>query len=69
MTPRQFHIHGQTPLGDRHVTAARTRFIPSGLLPHFEQTSWPPVSAAADLPLASTGAAVKARILGMWQSR
>jgi DNA helicase-2/ATP-dependent DNA helicase PcrA len=46
VTPQRFFTHGQNPQGDRHVYAARTRFIPAMLLQFFEVTTWPMVSAA-----------------------
>ena len=36
------------PQGDRHVYAARTRFIPAALLPLFECRTWPIAVAAPD---------------------
>jgi DNA helicase II / ATP-dependent DNA helicase PcrA len=44
--PQRFFVHGQRNNGDRHVYASRTRFIPAGLLGHFESRAWPPVAAA-----------------------
>jgi DNA helicase-2/ATP-dependent DNA helicase PcrA len=44
--PQRFFVHGQRTNGDRHVYASRTRFIPVGLLGHFESRAWPPVAAA-----------------------
>jgi DNA helicase-2/ATP-dependent DNA helicase PcrA len=41
--PQRFFVHGQRNNGDRHVYASRTRFIPAGLLGHFESRAWPPV--------------------------
>lgn len=67
LTPRQFFTHGQPALGDRHVTAARTRFIPSNLLEHFEMISWPKVTSRGETPAHATGAAIQERILGMWR--
>ena len=67
LTPRQFHTHGQPAFGDRHVTAARTRFIPSGLMEYFESVSWPKQPAQGDRPAITTGAAIQERILGMWR--
>jgi DNA helicase-2/ATP-dependent DNA helicase PcrA len=69
MVPQRFFTHGQSAQGDRHVYAARTRFIPDRLLHLFEKTVW---------PLAATGAAVRsatggpridvgARMRGMWR--
>lgn len=46
MLPQRFYITHQPALGDRHVYAGRTRFIPNGLLTHFEQRSWPPQAPA-----------------------
>jgi DNA helicase-2/ATP-dependent DNA helicase PcrA len=47
VVPQRFFTHGQSAQGDRHVYAARTRFIPATLLPLFECTTWPIVVAAA----------------------
>jgi DNA helicase-2/ATP-dependent DNA helicase PcrA len=69
VVPQRFFTHGQSPTGDRHVYAARTRFIPASLLHHFETRAWP--SVAAD---ESTGSHVRqvrvdvgARMRGMWR--
>jgi DNA helicase II / ATP-dependent DNA helicase PcrA len=40
ITPQRFYTHGQPARGDRHVYAARTRFIPDAALDRFEPT-WP----------------------------
>lgn len=40
LVPRKWHVHGQMALGDRHVLASRTRFIPDQIMHHFEQISW-----------------------------
>lgn len=37
ITPQRFYVHGQRALGDRHVYADRTRFIPETLLDRFER--------------------------------
>ncbi len=42
IVPQRFFVHGQRNNGDRHLYASRTRFIPSGLLEHFECCGWPP---------------------------
>jgi DNA helicase-2/ATP-dependent DNA helicase PcrA len=44
--PQRFFVHGQRNNGDRHVYASRTRFIPAGLLGHFQSRAWPPATAA-----------------------
>ncbi len=45
VVPQRFFTYGQHAKGDRHVYAARTRFIPSALLRLFEQATWPPAAA------------------------
>jgi DNA helicase-2/ATP-dependent DNA helicase PcrA len=69
VTPQRFFVHGQHAQGDKHVYAARTRFIPATLLQYFEVTSWPRGRAGA---AAGPGAPrpmrvdVGARMRGMW---
>jgi DNA helicase II / ATP-dependent DNA helicase PcrA len=50
LMPQRFFSHGQSAYGDRHVYAARTRFIPDELLGLFNCTAWP---AAAVEPAAA----------------
>ncbi|WP_028311241.1 ATP-dependent helicase [Derxia gummosa] len=71
--PQRFHVTGQTPGGDRHVFAARTRFIPAALLPLFEQASWPPPSPLSHEAAAMAREAAKrpvidlgAKLRGRW---
>ena len=70
VVPQRFFTHSQNAKGDRHVYASRTRFIPDGLLPWFERTSWP-LAAATDSGSrpASNGIRVNvgARMRGMWR--
>jgi DNA helicase II / ATP-dependent DNA helicase PcrA len=51
IVPQRFFVHGQRSNGDRHLYASRTRFIPSGLLEHFECCGWSPVAATTAPPL------------------
>jgi DNA helicase II / ATP-dependent DNA helicase PcrA len=46
MVPQRFFTHGQRSLGNRHVYAQRTRFIPNSLTRHFQSRHWPPSKAA-----------------------
>jgi DNA helicase II / ATP-dependent DNA helicase PcrA len=62
VTPQRFYVHNQSHLGDRHVWAARTRFIPAHLMPQFDARAWPPVSVAAAPTAAGLAAAAKAKI-------
>jgi len=62
------YVRHQPPQGDRHVYAARTRFIPKDVLNLFERTSWP----AAEVPVPAVGLSqpprvdVAERLRGMW---
>ena len=69
MLPQRFFVHGQQAMGDRHVYASRTRFIPKGLLDLFEKTSWPlaePATAAVG-PAQPPRVDVAERLRGMWR--
>ncbi len=69
VVPQRFFTHGQNAMGDRHVYAARTRFIPKAILDRFECTSWPLVSEARSSVAAPRGARldVGAKMRGMWR--
>lgn len=68
VTPQRFFTHGQKVQGDRHVYAARTRFIPATLLQFFETTTWPKISAAASERSAQQiRIDVGARMRAMWK--
>jgi DNA helicase-2/ATP-dependent DNA helicase PcrA len=73
VTPQRFYVHNQTHLGDRHVWASRTRFIPAHLMPSFEACAWPPVPVPAAPTAAGLAAAARAkidiaaRLKGMWE--
>jgi len=68
IVPQRFFTHGQHSHGDRHVYAARTRFIPEELLGLFERTSWPKVTTST-AQSASKGPRVDigAKMRGMWR--
>jgi DNA helicase-2/ATP-dependent DNA helicase PcrA len=68
--PQRFFTHQQSATGDRHVYAARSRFIPSAHLKLFERRSWPPIA-----PEQTTGSSfnkevridIGAKMRGMWR--
>jgi DNA helicase-2/ATP-dependent DNA helicase PcrA len=68
MVPQRFFTHGQSSTGDRHVYAARTRFIPNTLLKHFQRRAWP-LAAQAGARTVSAGPKidVRAKMRGMWR--
>jgi DNA helicase II / ATP-dependent DNA helicase PcrA len=66
--PQRFFTHGQRSQGDRHVYAARSRFIPDRLLSLFERATWPVTAASAarssnQAPKIDVGA----RMRNMWR--
>ncbi|SFB63371.1 DNA helicase-2 / ATP-dependent DNA helicase PcrA [Rhizobium sp. NFR07] len=70
MTPQRFFVHGQHSQGDRHVYAARTRFIPATLLQFFETAAWPVVAPMSDEERRHRQQVridVTARMRGMWR--
>ncbi len=69
VVPQRFFVHQQARGGDRHVYAARTRFIPSALLPLFRTVSWPMArerTGAAPVPPPAP-VDIAARMRGMWR--
>ena len=66
--PQRFFVHGQRSNSDRHMYAARTRFIPAGLLEHFESCSWPPAAAAPAAPkTVRVPVDIRQRVRGTWR--
>ncbi|MCB8878494.1 ATP-dependent helicase [Acidisoma silvae] len=68
VTPRRFYTHGQPTMGDRHVFASRTRFIPTSLLPLFESLSWPVLATQVAREAAANQVRIDvgARMRSMW---
>ncbi len=67
--PQRFFVHGQVQLGDRHVYAQRTRFIPKKLLDHFSLETWP-LAKTESVPSARVGNVrvdVAGRMRDMWR--
>jgi len=69
VVPQRFFTHGQNAHGDRHVYAARTRFIPDSLLELFEGVAWPcaPPGLSPRGLGESIGIDVRARMRDMWR--
>jgi len=69
MVPQRFYTHQQAKRGDKHLYAARTRFIPSSILDRFEQRMWPSASDLARIRAEASGVSVdlRARMRGRWQ--
>src|SRR5467141_2216448 len=45
IVPQRFYAHAQRGSGDRHMYAARTRFIPAAIMDRFESCAWPQPAA------------------------
>jgi DNA helicase-2/ATP-dependent DNA helicase PcrA len=68
MVPQRFFTHGQHAQGDRHVYAARSRFVPAALAPLFEATAWPRASSEiANRMAPARKLDLGARMRGMWR--
>ena len=68
IVPQRFYVHAQRGNGDRHVYAARTRFIPSDILHLFECRGWP--AAPAMTPAAQSRQQqfdIRTRLRRMWR--
>ena len=68
ITPQRFYTHGQPKHGDRHVYAARSRFIPDAVLDRFASVAWPQVEPTSSTTPAGPAARVdlQARMRAMW---
>ncbi len=69
MLPQRFFTHGQNRLGDRHIYAARSRFIPDNLLSLFQSTAWPMVGTTSSTQINASQTPridVAAKMRGMW---
>jgi DNA helicase-2/ATP-dependent DNA helicase PcrA len=67
--PQRFFVHQQRQSGDRHVYAARTRFIPDSILGSFEQCAWPPAAreGVSGRTAPSQTVDIGARLKRMWR--
>jgi DNA helicase-2/ATP-dependent DNA helicase PcrA len=68
LVPQRFYVGAKAGLGDRHVYASRSRFVPAGILQHFEQRSWPMPQAAEPGPAVPRRAPIDlaAQMRSMW---
>ncbi|WP_291392305.1 ATP-dependent helicase [Devosia sp.] len=69
LVPQRFYVHQQTPYGDKHVYAQRTRFITKAMLPLFDDMFWPAVTPAElrGIAPAAPRVDVGAGLLAMWK--
>lgn len=68
MVPQRFYVHQQAGLGDRHLYASRSRFVPAGIAHLFACIAWPaaaPIAAGSHCvqeksPMIDIGARLRA---------
>ena len=67
IVPQRFYVHSQRSDGDRHLYAARTRFIPSAIVRHFATCTWPQAAAGNAAPaMPRAPVDIGARLRRMW---
>ena len=69
LVPQRFYVHQQTPYGDKHVYAQRSRFITKAMLPLFDDMFWPAVKPASisGISPAAPRVDIGAQLKTMWQ--
>ena len=65
VVPQRFYVHGQARRGDRHVYAARTRFIPERLLGDFDLVRIPVAAPAQSATAGTASVDLAARMRAM----
>jgi DNA helicase-2/ATP-dependent DNA helicase PcrA len=68
IAPLRYYITQQSPVGDKHVYGARSRFMTDRLLAQFERSAWPPPTALAvrEPQPAQATVDVAAKLRAMW---
>ena len=69
IVPQRFYTYHQSKVGDQHVYAARSRFIPDVILDSFDAHSWHERVQRANQPAKKTAAPtdVAASLIRMWR--
>ena len=67
IVPQRFYTHRQASVGDRHVYAGRTRFIPASLAGQFTRVHWPAAREnKAAAPIGGAAVDLRERMRGRW---
>ncbi|NDY93018.1 ATP-dependent helicase [Ideonella livida] len=66
MVPRRFHVTQQSRLGDRHLLAGRSRFLPESLMPLFDHPGPQGLKSAPGTPPPQAVVDLKARLRQRW---
>ena len=71
LVPQRFYVHQQSGMGDCHVCALRSRFIPEAILPQLEERTWPPACTSESSSDGNAGASVRvdlaAKMKALWR--
>ena len=69
IVPQRFFTHQQAKVGDRHVYASRSRFIPDSILSAFETRNWRDHTGAPIRVAKQAGSSVDvaASLMRMWR--
>ena len=69
LVPQRFYVHQQTPYGDKHVYAQRSRFITKPMLALFDDMFWPAVTPASvgGIAPAAPRVDIGAQLKSMWR--
>ncbi|MDO9165823.1 MAG: ATP-dependent helicase [Rhodoferax sp.] len=60
LVPHRFYVTQQSAMGDRHLYASRTRFIPDAIADQFETVVWP--TSTADAPSSRAAGPVRVQV-------
>ncbi|TPE53585.1 ATP-dependent helicase [Amaricoccus solimangrovi] len=67
LVPARFHVHNQAARGDRHVHAARSRFLSDAVVARLAERSWPPPPPEEARAAPGPRRDLAARMRGMWE--
>jgi DNA helicase-2/ATP-dependent DNA helicase PcrA len=67
LVPRRFYVHQQAARGDRHVTAARSRFLTDAVVSTLAERAWPPPRPEEAPSAPGPRRDLAARMRGMWE--
>jgi DNA helicase II / ATP-dependent DNA helicase PcrA len=69
IVPQRFYTYHQSKVGDQHVYACRSRFIPNAIIDSFDAHSWHEQVQSSNRPARKTEATtdVAASLLRMWR--
>lgn len=67
VVPARFYVHNQAARGDRHIYAARSRFLSDAVVARLAERAWPPPPPEEVRPAPGPRRDLAARMRGMWE--